>query len=164
MLTFILYLFIAAVISWIFKIVAAIIETISMSMFGLFADKLEENILTKPKRFFTVLVVKNTFLGLLNSYIILYATVYIFINYNVTHWIYITFALIWSLYILRYSGMTPWIYFFTSTINLGLLFLGFGYLTMFIIGFLTIAVSLPYHFGRINTLISQYKEQDTYEL
>lgn len=164
LLTYIFYLFTAAFASWIFKYVAAIVEGLSMLAFGLYTGKIEENIERKPKTFFSVLIIKNTFLGLLNSYIILYVTTFFFLNYDINYWVYIITSIIWSLSILSYSGINPWIYFFTSTVNLAFLWMGFGWISFIVIGLLTIVIGFSYHFGRINMYLQEFSQDNAYKI
>jgi hypothetical protein len=165
MLTFFIYIVFGMFASWVFKIVAGLIETVSMASFGLFSDNLERNIVKHPKKFFTVLIIKNAIIGSVNAYMILYVTAYILMNYDANYWLYVITSIIWSLSIMSYNGITPFVTLFTSTGNLVAIYLSFSYNSFIIFGVIAIVVSISYHFGRINTYKSQFQEiQDDREI
>lgn len=163
MLTFIIYIVIAMVASWIFKFVAGIIEVLSMSFFGLFTDNIEKNIELKPRRFFTVLILKNAIISLLNAFVIMWVTGYMILNYDVNYWLYVIASLIWSLNILTYLSITPMVAFLTCTGTMLCLIFGLGWIGVIILCTLTIIGSLAYHYGRINMYQQQFSQNHFFE-
>lgn len=156
MLTYLFYLFTAMFASWIFTFIASLVEMVFMFVTGLYSIDTASKIQRRPKTFFSVLILKSSFLGLLNSYMILYVTIGFFLNYDINYWLYVITSVVWSLFILQYSGFNPWIYFFTSTVALVFLWLGFGLIAPIIIGLVSIVVGFAYHFGRINMYLEEY--------
>src|SRR5690606_20174589 len=97
--------------------------------------------------------------GLANAVMIFSITIYFLQRWGGNFWLYVILSCIWSIYIISINSAFPISTLFTSTGTLVLLWFGFGAYAWIITGVLTLLISLPYYFGRINTI----QEQGNYE-
>lgn len=165
MLSFLLYLVIAAVAGWIFKFIAGLVE--ALFIFGVlgvltgFKGTLEERMELYPKRVFFILLLKNVIVGSLNALMIFIVTYNFMFNVNGNYWLYVIASVLWSFSILGYAQTFIGVFIFTSTISLILMWFGFSILAPLIIAPITFIISLAYYYGRINVILEEEQERYT---
>jgi hypothetical protein len=156
MINFIIYVVIGMIASWLFKLIAGVLELIMIfPFFGRSDEAFERSFQHKPKSFLTVLISKNIIIGLANATMIFMITANFLQMRGGNLWLYIVLSIIWSLFIISFNGAFRGIYFFTSTVTLSLYWLSFGSLAWIIVGFLTFVISVSYYFGKVKVIREQ---------
>lgn len=159
MLAFLGYVAIGGVAGWIFKWIAALVE--SIFVFGItglltgFKKSIDERMELYPKRFFFVLLLKNVIVGSINATMIYIITFNYLFNVDGNYWLYVIASIFWSFLILGYTPAFTGMYFMTSTVSLILMWVGFSILAPLIIAPITFIISLAYYYGRINVILEE---------
>jgi hypothetical protein len=162
---FIGFLIVGAISGWIFKLVAAIFESIIIfPLFGFRGQSLGNAFLTKPKRLITVVIFKNVIIGLVNSLMILTVCYRFVVEYEGNYWLYFSLGVLWSLFIITDKSAFSGVFFWPSTVNFVLMWFGFGLISIIVVGLLTFAISLAYYYGRIEMMRQMYQDDDVIEV
>jgi len=160
MWTFVGFLIAAFIAGYIFRLAAALLETlIVMPWIISKSGNIERAMEQRPKTFITAVLLKNVIIGLANSVMILYITVYFVDVYDGNQWLYFSVGVIWSLFIITDQQSFTLVFLWTSTINFILLWFGFGWLGLILVGLITFLVSIAFYYGRIGTLQQMYREE-----
>jgi hypothetical protein len=148
---FIFYLIGAGVVSWIFSLLAGLLEMGYMFlMFG--KDfKVEETLLKKPKRFAVSFNIKNYIFGTAYSLtIITFTHGYLEANPELNYWLYAGLSITWSLGIVLKHLVFPLQFLVYSTLNVIAYWIGIYIFFPFFVNIIVLVVSLAYYLGSAN--------------
>jgi hypothetical protein len=146
---------------WIFKFLAGLFETILLfPLFGFKPEHMEMVLEKRPRRFITVVILKNVIIGLANSIMIITICSRFVVEYEGNYWLYFSLGVLWSLFILSDKQAFNGVFFWPSTVNFILMWFGFGWISILVIGLLTFFISIAYYYGRIGALQQYYNSYD----
>lgn len=132
MLTFIIFLLLAGITSYLFEMVAGFIFGIPLLIYIAFTQENEESFLVNhPVLVFIVGVFNHALIGALYAFVIFSFSLYFINHYEGNFWLYCVFSILWSLVPL--SRITGFLGVFFVSCTLGIICLWFLGLTPFLI-------------------------------
>ncbi len=161
MITYFLYIVMAMVTAWVFKIAAGIIFGIPTFIFslllGLQGIEIDEAFERHPRRFVLLGILNHSIIGAFYGFVIFLVTVNYLLYYGGNFWLYAITSVLWSLTIISGASAFYGTILAPCTLGLILAWLGFSFLGPIIIWVITILISIPYYMGRIDILKEQQR-------